>query len=89
MGLPASKAAGQSETLALYKESNMSDPKTYNISCFCGAVQFTVTGEPASMGYCHCTSCRHWSASPVNAFKQHFGKHYFGQYGMIFGVLVG
>jgi hypothetical protein len=20
------------------------------------------------MGYCHCTSCRHWSASPVNAF---------------------
>jgi hypothetical protein len=20
------------------------------------------------MGYCHCTSCRSWSASPVNAF---------------------
>jgi hypothetical protein len=20
------------------------------------------------MGYCHCTSCRQWSASPVNAF---------------------
>jgi len=20
------------------------------------------------MGYCHCDSCRHWSASPVNAF---------------------
>lgn len=20
------------------------------------------------MGYCHCTSCREWSASPVNAF---------------------
>jgi hypothetical protein len=20
------------------------------------------------MGYCHCQSCRHWSASPVNAF---------------------
>ena len=20
------------------------------------------------MGYCHCESCRHWSASPVNAF---------------------
>ena len=40
----------------------------YNGSCFCGAVQFTVTGEPAAMGYCHCTSCRHWSAGPVNAF---------------------
>jgi hypothetical protein len=20
------------------------------------------------MGYCHCNSCRHWSAAPVNAF---------------------
>ena len=41
---------------------------SYSGSCFCGAVQFTVTGDPAAMGYCHCTSCRHWSASPVNAF---------------------
>ena len=36
--------------------------------CFCGAVEFTVTGEPAAMGYCHCSSCREWSAGPVNAF---------------------
>lgn len=43
--------------------------KTYNGSCFCGAVQFTLTGEPAAMGYCHCESCRHWSAGPVNAFS--------------------
>jgi hypothetical protein len=21
------------------------------------------------MGYCHCESCRHWSAGPVNAFS--------------------
>lgn len=41
---------------------------TYKGSCFCGSVQFTVTGEPAAMGYCHCESCRHWSAGPVNAF---------------------
>ena len=27
-----------------------------------------LTGEPASMGYCHCNSCRRWSAGPVNAF---------------------
>ena len=27
-----------------------------------------VTGEPAAMGYCHCNSCRSWSAGPVNAF---------------------
>lgn len=46
----------------------MSDEQTYQGSCFCGAVQFTVTGEPAAMGYCHCDSCRHWSAGPVNAF---------------------
>jgi hypothetical protein len=36
--------------------------------CFCGAVEFTATGSPAAMGYCHCDSCRHWSAGPVNAF---------------------
>jgi hypothetical protein len=47
----------------------MSNEKTYKGSCFCGAVQFTVTGEPAAMGYCHCESCRHWSAGPVNAFS--------------------
>ena len=41
---------------------------TYKGACFCGAVQFTVTGEPAAMGYCHCESCRTWSAGPVNAF---------------------
>ncbi|HEY8011288.1 MAG TPA: GFA family protein [Rudaea sp.] len=45
------------------------DTKTYAGSCFCGAVQFTVTGEPAAMGYCHCESCRTWSAGPVNAFS--------------------
>lgn len=46
----------------------MRKAKTHAGSCFCGAVRFTVTGEPAGMGYCHCRSCRHWSAGPVNAF---------------------
>jgi len=41
---------------------------TYQGACFCGAVQLTVSGDPAGMGYCHCTSCRQWSAGPVNAF---------------------
>lgn len=45
----------------------MSD-KTFNGQCFCGAVRITVTGEPAAAGYCHCSSCRSWSAGPVNAF---------------------
>ena len=46
----------------------MSNGKTISGQCFCGTVKFTVTGEPAAMGYCHCKSCRHWSAGPVNAF---------------------
>jgi hypothetical protein len=37
--------------------------------CFCGDVTFEVTGDPLKMGYCHCTSCRIWSAGPVNAFS--------------------
>ena len=42
--------------------------KTYTGKCFCGAVELHVTGAPAAMGYCHCASCRSWSAGPVNAF---------------------
>ena len=37
-------------------------------ACFCGAVEIEVTGAPEGMGYCHCSSCRSWSAGPVNAF---------------------
>ena len=42
---------------------------TYEGKCFCGAVEIAVTGEPVAAGYCHCESCRSWSASPVNAFS--------------------
>src|SRR3984957_9809887 len=48
---------------------SMSSEKIHKGSCFCGEVQFEVSGEPAGMGYCHCQSCRHWSAGPVNAFS--------------------
>jgi len=37
-------------------------------SCFCGAVKIEASGNPEAMGYCHCESCRSWSAGPVNAF---------------------
>ena len=43
--------------------------QTYEGSCFCGSVRLTVSGAPAAMGYCHCESCRQWSAGPVNAFS--------------------
>ena len=46
----------------------MNNGKTYSGSCFCGTVRFTVSGEPVAMGYCHCDSCRHWSAGPVTGF---------------------
>ena len=36
--------------------------------CFCGSVEVVATGDPLTMGHCHCTSCRQWSGSPVNAF---------------------
>src|SRR6188508_1694881 len=42
--------------------------KTYQGSCFCGAVELRVTGAPEAMGYCHCESCRKWSAGPINGF---------------------
>jgi hypothetical protein len=41
---------------------------TYTGACFCGAVEVQATGAPEGMGYCHCSSCRSWSAGPVNAF---------------------
>ena len=46
----------------------MGTENSHTGSCFCGEVQFKVVGAPAAMGYCHCESCRHWSAGPVNAF---------------------
>ena len=46
----------------------MNGEEAYQGSCFCGAVELVVSGEPAGIGYCHCESCRRWSAGPVNAF---------------------
>ena len=52
----------------LHSDHAHASPPTYRGRCFCGAVEVEVTGAPAAMGYCHCESCRSWSASPVNAF---------------------
>jgi len=46
----------------------MNETKSYQGGCFCGAVCFSLSGEPQAMAYCHCGSCRHWSAGPVSAF---------------------
>ncbi|PWE31419.1 aldehyde-activating protein [Maritimibacter sp. 55A14] len=42
--------------------------QTHKGQCFCGAVEVEATGSPEAMGYCHCASCRSWSAAPVTAF---------------------
>lgn len=47
----------------------MNSGKSYQGSCFCGAVQFTVSGEPAGMGYCHCESCRKKWAVPASVWR--------------------
>jgi len=52
----------------LHSDHAHASPPTYRGRCFCGAVEVEVTGAPAAMGYCHCESCRSWSAAPVNAF---------------------
>ena len=37
--------------------------------CFCGAVEFEVSGEPAAVGYCHCVDCTTWAGAPINSFS--------------------
>lgn len=46
----------------------MSNETEHKGKCFCGAVELRLVGQAVAMGYCHCASCREWSASPVNAF---------------------
>ena len=36
--------------------------------CLCGAVRFVATGEPISVAWCHCQSCRKHSGAPVSVF---------------------
>jgi hypothetical protein len=50
------------------KDQHTTGHESFGGACFCGAVQLRLTGAPEVMGYCHCQSCRTWSASPVNAF---------------------
>src|SRR5882757_276630 len=37
-------------------------------SCLCGAVRFVATGQPESVVWCHCESCRKHSGAPVSVF---------------------
>src|SRR6266851_10436902 len=37
-------------------------------SCLSGAVRFVATGQPESIVWCHCDSCRKHSGAPVSVF---------------------
>ena len=56
------------DLLAQREETNRNAVK-YRASCFCGAVDLEVTGNPVLSGYCHCRDCQAWSAAPINAFS--------------------
>ena len=36
----------------------MSEDKTYDGQCYCGAVKLRATGDPVGAGYCHCLPSR-------------------------------
>jgi hypothetical protein len=36
--------------------------------CFCGAVRYSVDGEPIDAGYCHCRMCQRAAGAPVLAW---------------------
>ena len=40
---------------------------TRKSSCFCGAVEVELTGDPNVQVYCHCASCRGFLSAPIHA----------------------
>jgi hypothetical protein len=44
---------------------------TFTGGCLCGRVRYTITGDPAFAGLCHCRNCQRYTGSsfePVMAF---------------------
>jgi hypothetical protein len=46
------------------------DDVTRSGSCLCGAVRYTVRGEPFHVGRCHCGDCRKESGSTYTIYGQ-------------------
>lgn len=43
-------------------------PRVETGRCLCGAVELRLSGEPLSVTYCHCQSCRRATGGPVSVF---------------------
>jgi hypothetical protein len=43
--------------------------KAMSGGCLCGAVRFTATPKEHSVGICHCSICRKWTAGPFFAVE--------------------
>lgn len=43
-------------------------------ACFCGAVKLTATGEPKSVGACHCPDCRRHTGAPVAVYADYLAE---------------
>ena len=46
----------------------MDDEMKITSGCMCGAVRYEAVGEPMTVAYCHCASCRRHTGAPVVAF---------------------
>jgi hypothetical protein len=46
------------------------EEKTRTGGCLCGAVRYTVRGEPFHVGRCHCANCRKESGSTYTIYAQ-------------------
>jgi len=43
----------------------MSDEAKVTGGCMCGAIRYEAVGEPMTVAYCHCSSCRRHTGAPV------------------------
>jgi hypothetical protein len=48
----------------------MDDDPIRTGGCLCGAVRYTVRGEPTHVGRCHCADCRKESGSAFSVYAQ-------------------
>lgn len=55
-------------TPALRKGTTSREESTVTGSCLCGAVRFTLAGDPLRAGLCHCHDCRRTSGSAFSMF---------------------